>query len=152
MPFIARWPGQVPPGSESSAMIALTDVLATFADYFGQQLRSTEGEDSFSFLGALLDLPPRQITRQAMVNDSCTEVFAIRKGDWKLILSQTGGNIGDTRAHDPSKPPGQLYHLGRDPAESKNEYARRPALVAELSRLLKTYQDSGRSAPVARTN
>ena len=152
VPFIARWPGQVRPGSESSAMIALTDVLATFADYFGQPLRSTAGEDSFSFLGALLDQPPRQITRQAMVNDSCTEVFAIRKGDWKLILSQTGGNIGDTRAHDPSQPPGQLYHLGRDPAESKNEYARRPALVAELSRLLKTYQDSGRSAPVARAN
>ena len=64
----------------------------------------------------------------------------------------TGGNIGDTRAHDPSQPPGQLYHLGRDPAESKNEYARRPGLVAELSHLLKTYQDSGRSAPVATVN
>ena len=152
VPFLARWPAKIPAGSKSSAMLALTDVLATFADFFEQELPANAAEDSFSFLGALLNEPPRQVTRTAMVHDSCTGVYAIRKGDWKLILNQTGGSISDTRKPDDNKPPGQLFHLGRDLQESKNEYVNHSAIVADLSKLLEAYQTSVRSAPVSRTN
>ena len=99
-------PGKIPAGSKCSAMLALTDVLATFADFFEQELPANSAEDSFSFLGAMLNESPRQATRTAMVHDSCTGVYAIRKGDWKLILSQAGGSISDTRKPDPNKPAG----------------------------------------------
>ena len=90
--------------------------------------------------------------REAIVNDSFWNTYAIRKGDWKLILSQTSGGVAsDKIPYDPSKPPGQLYHLGRDISESINEYDNRPEIVASLKKLLKTYQKSGRSAPAKRT-
>ena len=104
------------------------------------------------FLGALLDKRPRQAVREAIVNDSFWNTYAIREGDWKLILSQTSGGVAsDKIPYDPEKPPGQLYHLGRNVSESVNEYNNHPQIVATLKKLLKTYQESGRSAPTDRT-
>ncbi|UCF16358.1 MAG: arylsulfatase [Phycisphaerales bacterium] len=151
IPLIARWPGRIRAGSRSGAIVDLTDLLATFADFFGVDLPADAGEDSFSFLGALLDTRPRQVVRQALVSDSFWNTYAIRRGDWKLILSQTSGGVASERIpYDPDKPPGQLYHLGRDISESVNEYSNHPKIVASLAELLKTYQESGRSAPANR--
>ena len=151
VPLLARWPGRIRAGSQSGALVALTDLLATFADYFGVDLPADAGEDSFSFLGALLDKRPRQVVREALVNDSFWNTYAIREGDWKLILSQTSGGVAsDKIPYDPDKPPGQLYHLGRDISESANEYNNHPEIVTSLTGLLKTYQKSGRSAPAKR--
>lgn len=152
VPLIARWPGVIPANTEDSSLIALTDVLATFADFFDVQLPDDAGEDSLSFLGALLDRKPRQVTRKAIVNDSYFGVFAIRQYDWKLILSQHGGGAGSQAiTHDPNKPAGQLYHLGRDIAESMNEYDKHPDIVRSLTNLLEQYKRTGRSAPKRRS-
>lgn len=151
VPLIARWPGKVPAGSQDGSLIALTDLLATFADYFQVVLPADAGEDSYSFLGALLDQPARQATREAIVNDSYQGVMAIRRGNWKLVLGQHGGGAAKTPIpYDPAKPPGQLFHLGRDLSESVNEYESHPEIVAELTELLKQYQTQGRSAPIDR--
>jgi len=92
------------------------------------------------------------VTRKAIVNDSYCGVFAIRQGDWKLVLSQHGGGAGTQNIpHDPNKPAGQLYHLGRDLAESVNEYDRHPEIVTSLSSLLEQYKQTGRSAPKDRS-
>ena len=152
VPLIARWPGRILAGSHSGALVALTDLLATFADFFGVDLPADAGEDSFSFLGALLDKKPRQVVRQALVNDSFWNTFAIRKDNWKLILSQTSGGVASERIpYDPDKPPGQLYHLGRDLSESVNEYSKHPEIIASLTELLNIYQQSGRIAPANRS-
>jgi len=152
IPLIARWPGRIRAGTQSGALVALTDLLATFADFFGVDLPADAGEDSFSFLGALLDKRPRQAVRKAIVNDSFWNTYAIRRGDWKLVLSQTSGGVAsDKIPYDTSKPPGQLYHLGRDISESVNEYNNHPEIVVMLKKLLKTYQKSGRSASADRT-
>jgi len=90
--------------------------------------------------------------RKAIVNDSFWNTYAIRRGDWKLVLSQTSGGVAsDKIPYDTSKPPGQLYHLGRDISESVNEYNNHPEIVVMLKKLLKTYQKSGRSASADRT-
>jgi len=152
VPLIARWPDVIPARTEDSSLIALTDMLATFADYFGVELPNDAGEDSFSFLGALLGQTPRQMVRKAMVNDSYSGVFAIRKGNWKLLLSQHCGGFGtEGIAHDPNKPAGQLYRLDHDLAESINEYDKHPEIVKSLSNLLEQYKQTGRSAPKRRS-
>lgn len=148
VPLLARWPGNIRAGTEDSSLIALTDMLATFADWFEVQLPDNAGEDSFSFLGALLGQPPRQVTRKAIVNDSYHGVFATRQGNWKLVLSQHGGGVGTQEIpYDPQKPAGQLYDLGRDLAESINEYQQHPDIVKSLTNLLERYKEAGRSAP-----
>jgi arylsulfatase A-like enzyme len=151
VPLLARWPGRIPADSVNESLIALTDLLATFADYFQVGLPVDAGEDSFSFLGALLDQPPRQVEREAIVNDSYNGLFAIRRGDWKLILGQHGGGASTAPlAHDPSQPAGQLFHLGRDLGEADNQYQRHPDIVTSLTRLLERYQADQRSAPADR--
>lgn len=151
VPLIARWPGRIPAGTEDDSLIALTDMLATFADFFEFDLSADAGEDSFSFLGSLLSMPARQVTRETIVNDSFRGVFAIRRGNWKLILGQHGGGASKQPIpDDPTKPPGQLFHLGRDIGEAENEYERHPEMVEELTALLEKYRTEGRSAPVDR--
>ena len=48
------------------------------------------------------------------------------------------------------KPPGQLFHLGRDIGEAVNQYEEHPEMVEELTALLEKYRKEGRSAPVDR--
>jgi arylsulfatase A len=150
VPMLARWPGHIEPGSKSDAMIALTDVVATFADYFGVKLPKNAAEDSFSFLGPLLDQKDQQIRRTAMVNDSFTGMLSIRQGPWKLIEGQGGGGAKSSTTVDPELPPAQLYHLENDLKESENLYESSPAKVKELRALLNKYHSEGRSAPAVR--
>lgn len=150
VPMVARWPGRIPAGSESDAMVALTDVMATFADFFGEDLPVNAAEDSFSFLGPLLAQQDRQVRRTAMVNDSYRELLSIRQGPWKLIDGQGGGGARAPKLPNKKKPPKQLYHLGSDLAERHNQFKKNPKKVRELKALLQRYKREGRSAPVNR--
>ena len=84
MPFIARWPAEVEPGSISDQTICLTDLMSTAAEITGSALPADAGEDSVSFLPALLgeDTAP---LREATVHHSVDGTFAIRQGPWKFI-------------------------------------------------------------------
>ena len=54
VPFLARWPGRIKPGTRSAETISLTDMMATFASLTGQQLPEGAGPDSYNVLPALL--------------------------------------------------------------------------------------------------
>ena len=53
-PFLARWPGQIKPGTQSAELIGLVDMLATFTAVAGCNLPAAAGPDSFNVLPALL--------------------------------------------------------------------------------------------------
>jgi arylsulfatase A len=55
VPFIANWPGQIEPGSESSAMVDLTDLLPTFTDLAGIERDAME-RDGISFAPILFGM------------------------------------------------------------------------------------------------
>jgi arylsulfatase A-like enzyme len=70
-------------------------------------------------------------------------VFAIREGNWKLILGQgSGGNTsagyktGPLPSTDPAQPRGQLYHLVRNTGETSNLYGNHPEIVGRLTALV----------------
>jgi uncharacterized sulfatase len=52
VPFVARWPGRIQPGTVTDAMISLVDVTPTFVDVAGG--RRVEGLDGRSFQPVLL--------------------------------------------------------------------------------------------------
>lgn len=146
VPLLARWPGRIQPGSISRDLCALTDTIATAAELTGQKLPSNAGEDSYSYLPFLLVSKPAGPVRTSLVHNGYRGGFAIRKGPWKLLTFQGGGGLGWNKDdHDPSQPPGQLYNLDVDLAESKNLYNERPEIVSELSSSLAKIRDSGRS-------
>lgn len=146
VPLIARWPGRIPAGSrDEKTLLALTDTYATFAEFFGKALPDDAAEDSFSFLGALIDREQTTPKRESLVMDSYREMMAIRRGPWKLILGQTGGGANAVTEPDLEKPPGQLYHIGEDLAESVNRYDDQPEIVAKLTEELIRIRERGRS-------
>ena len=150
VPLVARWPARIPPGIVSDKLVELTDLLATCAALVGAALPDNAGEDSFSILPALLQEPATQPGRDFAVHHSLHGMFAIRHGPWKLIEGRGSGGFSQPRHLEASagEPAGQIYHLGRDPQETRNLWNERPKIVQRLSSLLKQLRDSRRSRPV----
>ena len=151
IPFLARWPGRIDPGSRCGSTICLTDLMATCAEILGVTLPDDAGEDSVGFLPHLLRVSTAH-SREATVHHSIDGSFAIRQGNWKLELCPDSGGWSEPHPGktDVSKlPPVQLYDLALDGGERKNVQADHPEVVDRLTRLLQDYVDRGRSTPGA---
>jgi len=149
VPFILSWPDKVKPGSSSDEIICTTDLMATVADILNFPLPGDAAEDSYSFLPVLTGKDFKSPIREATVHHSIDGRFAIRQGDWKLILwPGSGGWSYPKTARDMKDLPGfQLYNLKNDPAEEKNLVNDNPAKAKELQELLTRYILMGRSTP-----
>jgi arylsulfatase A-like enzyme len=137
--FIVRWPGVVKPGTVCGQLAHQADIMATCASMAGVEVPPTAGEDSFN-LRPLLEGKDTPI-REHAISQGMGGLLSIRRGDWKLIFGPGSGGWAKGR----DKLPGQLFHLGRDLAESKNLYAEKTDVVAELTKLMSKLVGEGRS-------
>jgi len=140
VPFLACWPGRVPAGVVSDEVVCLVDMMATFAALAGVAVPERAAEDSHDVLPILLGLEHDRPVREATVFASARGT-AIRKGRWKLIQGAGRHNA----AGKPGVTGAQLFDLSEDPGETTDLHDDRPDVVAELARLLRQYQQSGRS-------
>ena len=141
IPFFAAWPNAITPGQSSQEIICLTDMLATCAEITGQKLPDDAGEDSVSMLPALNTSNTKPL-REAIVHHSSKGFFAIRKGEWKLLLHDgSGGN----KYPDITTPEVQLYNMRIDETETQEFSDQHPEIVTELATLMKQYVVNGRS-------
>ena len=139
VPFLVRWPGRVQPGTTSDQLICLNDLFATCAEMLGQTLPDTAAEDSVSILPALEGRAAKPL-REALVHHSINGSFAIRQGNWKLVLCPDSGGWSAPRPGSPDAkalPPVQLYDLSQDIGETHNVQALHPEIVTRLTNLLK---------------
>jgi arylsulfatase A-like enzyme len=146
VPFVARWPGRIKPGSATGEIGCLTDLMATAAALTSQRLPSGAGEDSFNLLPVMTGKADRS-PRQAVVHHSALGMFSIRDRQWKLVLGRGSGGFTEPKKIEPKpgEPVGELYDMAADPGETKNLYAGRPEVVKRLAGLLRKYQQEGRS-------
>ncbi|MHC4745665.1 MAG: sulfatase family protein [Planctomycetota bacterium] len=148
VPFLARWPGSIKPGSVSDETICHVDLIATVAAILGRDLPADAAEDSYDILPALLGRKLEKPIHEATVHHSGNGMFAIRQGRWKLILGKgSGGWSGRGKKDDP---PVQLYDMTADIRERKNLCKEHPDVVERLTKLLDKYRDQGRSRPRTR--
>jgi len=159
VPFIARWPNQIPAGRVSKQMTNTTDILATLASVVGYTLPDDAAVDSFDMLPAMLGVQDEaQSIRPHLLTQSFRGEFQIRQGAWKYLdHTGSGGNDysrGPLQKYAlPETAPdatGQLYNLDTDPGETTNLFFREAARRVELQMLLETLKTSGRSAPRGR--
>lgn len=147
VPFIVRWPQKVKAHTVSDYNICTTDLMATIADILDVELADNVGEDSKSFLPALLGKQLNDKERGGIVHHSDAGIFAIRYGKWKLVLANNGG----TRRINPKDKPVlnpasiELFDMENDAAETTNVQHLYPEVVEELKILLAKYIDRGRS-------
>jgi len=149
VPFLARWPARIKPGTRSTQLVCLNDLLATCAEILGVTLPADAGEDSVSLLPALEQRDDTPL-REALVHHSGNGSFAIRQGPWKLCLCPDSGGWSQPRPGSPAArdlPPVQLYNLDDDIGETRNLQAEHPEIVRKLTALLDQYVAQGRSTP-----
>lgn len=154
VPFIARWPGQIPVGKTSAELIGLVDLMATFAAVADYKLPPEAAPDSYNQLPVLLGKSSQQPIRAELVYHAADGHLALRKDEWVLIDSATCGDGNKEPkwfrrrrdAHE-CKTVGALYNLRLDPAQTKNLYKKQANKVRELKALLDKYRTEERSAP-----
>ncbi|MCU0702622.1 MAG: arylsulfatase [Fimbriiglobus sp.] len=154
VPFVARWPGKIKAGTTCDETVCHVDLMATLAAMLGVKLPADAGVDSVNILPALLGEKRNMPLREATVHHSGQGKFAVRKGDWVLILAPTGDDNGKKgepdwwkkdRGYVSHTAAGELFNLANDPTQKDNRYAAEPDKVKELSALMEKYVTDGRS-------
>ena len=139
VPFVVRWPGRVPAGTSSDQLLTFTDLVPTIADLTGPALPedSADGDN----LAAVWTADRDSVARGPTVHNALS-YLVVRDGPWKLIPGLGSGGFTEPQTRSPAAgdPEGQLYHLGRDPAETNNLYEARPDVVDRLEEQLEHYR------------
>ncbi len=146
VPFIVRWPAKISKATTNQEPIILADLMATVADILNIDLPDNAGEDSLSLLPMLTGTQQGTKKREAIILHSYEGIFAIRKGKWKLIQGYGGGGItGKQEKPWFWEPEWQLYDLAADPHEDDNVYSDHLDIVKNLTEILDSYKQNGRS-------
>ena len=117
----------------------MTGVYATFSDYFAATYDENTAEDSISFFSALQgEVLPNK--RETIVHHGYDGHFAIRKGNYKLILKADAEQKGVEGVEKRV----QLYDLDADISEANNIANQNTDIVNELITLLQQQVEAGR--------
>jgi arylsulfatase A-like enzyme len=151
VPFILEWPEKVMKNMSSNKTICTTDFFATCADIVGYKIQDGEAVDSYSML-PIITGKSDEIIREYTVHHSINGSFAIRKGNWKLILCPDSGGWSyptpqEYKANKMDLPAMQLYNLAADIGEKNNLINKYPEKAAELKVAIKKIILNGRSTP-----
>ncbi len=144
VPFIARWPGHIPAGTETSQPAMTIDVLPTIAKITGANLpaRTIDGRE----MTALLTSSGAEVTPHHdayYIYYKKNELHAVLSGDgrWKLYFPHTYRSINDRVGRDDGNPIDytydnemqmELYDLRNDISETKNVLDDHPEIVEQL--------------------
>jgi len=143
VPFLVRWKGRIPAGTTYDRPVVNLDVVPTVLAAAGQPVAAADRIDGVDILPHLAG------TATGRPHDTLFwrfgEQWAVRKGDWKLVVSKGGGGTPE------------LYDLANDVGEQSDRAAEEPAKVAELQRLYDAWNaeqspPSARDTPAAKKN
>lgn len=126
VPFVARWPGKIKPGTVSDHVSAQYDLMATFGELTGQQVSKTDG---ISFLPTLLGQNVKQKQHKYLYWEFASGggQLAVRIGNWKGVKRNVSR---DSRAN------WGIYNIADDPAESKDLAAQHPELILKFDEIV----------------
>ncbi len=119
VPFIVRWPAKFSGGFKINETICLTDIYETIVEVTGGVKHGGNAEDSYSFF-PLISEEKKHSDRPPVIHHSGGKgMYAMRKGNWKLILGN-GSGARTKPVGTPFQKPYQLYKLENDLKESNN--------------------------------
>jgi arylsulfatase A-like enzyme len=134
VPGIFWWPGKIKP-QVSHELASTLDLFATCCALSGAELPRDRTLDSYDLRPVLLE--GSKSPRNTMFYYRGGELFAVRKGPWKMHLkTQAGYGQPQPDSHDPPL----VYHLGHDPSEQIDLSAKHADVIAELRSEIETHR------------
>jgi arylsulfatase A-like enzyme len=132
VPFLARWPGMIEPGSRCDQTICLVDFFATAAEIAGAGIPKGAAQDSFSLL-SLMQGKSWARQRDPVIHHSAGGAFAIRQGKWKLVLCNGSGGREMPRGK-PFQKPYFLFDMSQDISERQNVIEDHPEIARRMEK------------------
>jgi arylsulfatase A-like enzyme len=156
VPFIVRWPGKVPAGTTSDALLSQIDLITTFAAAAGAAIPQAvvDGVNQLAEFTGTATGPARE---HLVISPNSPRHLTLRQGRWLLVPAQDEGGFQGKKPGDhtlggaaaqpltglvnsdvvdgqirPDAPPVQLYDLAADPRQTTNLAARQPEVVKRM--------------------
>ncbi|OYW24816.1 MAG: hypothetical protein B7Z55_01105 [Planctomycetales bacterium 12-60-4] len=139
VPFIARWPGKIPPGRTSEYLGYFPDILPTIAEIAGA--KAPADIDGVSIVPELIGeaAAGRKQPQHDYLYWEIGGWTAIRQGQWRAVRPKA------TQVWE-------LYNLSTDPSESKNVANVNPAVLSKLTELAAQAHEPVREGTFASTD
>ncbi|MFP6764241.1 MAG: sulfatase [Planctomycetaceae bacterium] len=142
-PFVARWPGKIPAGSECGQVASTIDILPTLASLAGAELpgHTIDGHNIWPLLCSrqTQDSPH---DKEGYLMYYGRELQAVRSGRWKLhfphgyrTLQGAPGQDGLPGPYARKRTGLELYDLDADISETQNLVGQYPEVVERLKQL-----------------
>ena len=127
-PAIFWWPSKIKAGVTSTELATTMDLYITAMNLAGANVPTDRMLDGVDISNVLLH--NGKSARDEVIYYLGSELFAIRKGDWKIHYKTLNPYIGEeARSHDPPL----LYNLSIDPSEKYNITEQHPEIIEELN-------------------
>jgi arylsulfatase A len=121
VPMIARWKGNIQPGSVTDHISAFWDVMPTLSELCDADC--PENIDGISFLATLLGKKKQQKKHEYLYWEHLQKMQAVRKEDWKGVRLSPQQEI-------------ELYNLNEDIGESNNVADTFPDIVEKMKQIM----------------
>ena len=146
MPAVVRWPAGFSGGRSIDTMMGDIDVYPTIKRITRVEepdANLLDGRDMLDVMRGKAEAPKRDWF--SYIAQGTADKTAICDGQWKLVV--LGENVLDVTLEQAvrvdnsrTKPSVELFHLSKDPIESKSLVAEHPEIVSKLLERLKSFR------------
>jgi arylsulfatase A-like enzyme len=136
IPMIWRWPGHLPAGRRTDALVSTLDLVPTLAGAAGAAGEGFDGLDIIPTLAGESDL------QHDALHWDCEFQWAVRSGPWKLSWVGDDANTQHLKSYEHA-PMGEgwfLANLTEDITEQTNHFTTHPQITTHLQSLHTTWR------------
>ncbi|MCT4587151.1 MAG: arylsulfatase [Carboxylicivirga sp.] len=140
VPFIITWRNGIEE-KVSNKLVSQSDLMATICELTDATLPNASAPDSYSFASHLIG-EGSENERETLIHNTYIDKWAIRKGKWLYINSNTGAHWNEPkfykalRGYADFETEGLLFNMDNDKGQLINLHDTYPAIVDELKREL----------------
>lgn len=136
VPAIFYWPGKIQPRVVTNNFASTLDLLPTIGNLSGVSLPADRIFDGYDISNSLFQTGAHP--RNEMIFYHGLEIFAVRKGDYKLYYYKNNPEGYPQRLEKMQEP--EMYNIQEDPSERFNIVDRFPELVTEINGVVKKHK------------
>lgn len=138
VPFVARWPSKIKPGTTSDHICAFQDILPTLSKVAGVSDKNPDDIDGISFAPTLLGKDKQEEHEYLYMEfASYGGQQMVRMGDWKGVRQ----NMFKDSLHI------ELYNLSDDIGEQNDISKQHPEIIEQIGKIMKEARTPSKEFP-----